>query len=1122
MCAVPDFIWTDKIFPEAKSIGFDHRPMGRKYNRKEKRYDEYSPFCLFVRERTLQEIRGQTGKPPVISPSRGSHFTSKSEGICKMPSRAKSTTDVVMRPAGWGQTGVMGAHSTVLTPPPNKCSPAGEEMELSPSDPVQGTICQGAGQNCTSLTKSSTADSPEDGNSGEPGTAMVDVVKTFDSLMETDISKFPTLVNLRSDKQELVIALDSEWYYSGNTRHVLSWQFAVITLQNTIREYVFMPWDLGVSGSRLSLYDALSVILEDNTDILAMKRQDIRKAYYNVSAVCENGKVKWVPAWRIDAPTVEDAADIVYPIIKTGPASWEPADRPLSQLEGFDPHNPYKKDYQFRWTKKRLKKGVPIYPVTLLCHTGKVDLSTFKETQDRPFHPEQNILRYGSEVQGGLVSLKYAIRADIKTFRGDEAKGTYFYPVKINLRDTMCYAPAGKKSLANLGSIVKVPKVSDERIDKKHMDRTLREFPALFLKYASEDSVVTVLYAATCYGPNRKLPVTTLAAYTKSLQVQYMVNHALKKKKEFDRDWRGLKAEDHGKVELENGKMAEMKSMEAINHDAKLVQDCCAASYHGGINSSSRIGFFDGCTTYDYDLQSAYPTGMCLIPDIDWENPVHGSEILRRDLDLSFFSTPLGGYFPLTLFVGYCTFEFPKETRFPNIFMVEGGVPFQPRTSEGVDCVAVTGPEVYLALKLGAKVHCVQGWLLNQRLDENGKPMYFLKDLVKSAVVDRNRAKKLCGKKSLEDQMLKLCANGSYGKLAQNVIEKQTWTARTEEMEDMGASAITNPFSATYTTAIVRCALFAAMNELEDMGYHVYSVTTDGFICNAPEDVVFGLDLMGFATYLRTSRDFLTDGTDLSIWAIKHHQNALLNLTTRGNVAPTEGGVEAHNSFRVPDSMVKGSVEERLYFMDVCMGRTGPCTYMKPDWTKYKEMVKGKEFRVQQKPVSVSMDYDMKRKPDLDSLETVYPVLANGKTYEICNFNTIPYENRAEFLRYRQVKKKLSEKPDFCMRTEQEIRDFMFRVQHSTVSRHIKNVEWKKLFSVIQGYRAEFWDIPTLNDEDMSVQDKCDWIQKFNKSPKVFTKDDWKNAGKKSRWASMLEREALMDLLKAMGAVIHM
>ena len=167
---------------------------------------------------------------------------------------------------------------------------------------------------------------------------------------------------------------------------------------------------------------------------------------------------------------------------------------------------------------------------------------------------------------------------------------------------------------------------------------------------------------------------------------------------------------------------------------------------------------------------------MCLVPDIDWENPIR-SEVIRRDLTLADF-TGIGGINPITPFVGYVRFEFPETVKYPCIPINVDGIPQYPLTSEGMDGVYVAGPFVWLALRLGAHVYCDRGYFLNVRyVKDFSQESRSLATAVKQLVVDRNLAKHAKGKGSLEELILKTMVNSGYGKNAQNVVQKTAWTA---------------------------------------------------------------------------------------------------------------------------------------------------------------------------------------------------------------------------------------------------------------------------------------------------------------------------------------------------------
>ena len=103
---------------------------------------------------------------------------------------------------------------------------------------------------------------------------------------------------------------------------------------------------------------------------------------------------------------------------------------------------------------------------------------------------------------------------------------------------------------------------------------------------------------------------------------------------------------------------------------------------------------------------------------------------------------------------------------------------------------------------------------------------------------------------------------------------------------DAEPSAVTSPYHAAYTTALVRCMLIACVNQLRSMGFYVYSVTTDGFITDAPISVVRSLDAFGFSEIFQQGRYILNQTTRAlrrkSGLGTKHFNELFLSITTRG------------------------------------------------------------------------------------------------------------------------------------------------------------------------------------------------------------------------------------------------
>ena len=346
---------------------------------------------------------------------------------------------------------------------------------------------------------------------------------------------------------------------------------------------------------------------------------------------------------------------------------------------------------------------------------------------------------------------------------------------------------------------------------------------------------------------------------------------------------------------------------------------------------------------------------------------------------------------------------------------------------------------------------------------------------------------------------------------------------------------MTSPAHASITTAGVRACLLAAMNELSSLGYAVYSVTTDGFISNAPETVIKNLGLYGFRTLFETARFALTG--DPSIWQLKHAQNGLLNFTTRGNVALNTkenpvivggkgfAGVCAHNSFvtgYTPDSY-----DDRLSLTRTVLSRIGRCECANKSFVGFKEVsspTNRKDFTVTDQKRKISMDFDMKRKPIVDTMTSVYPVL-EGNAYEIANFETEPYETVAEFLSYKKTA--ISCAASGCLRTVNDWNKFFVLLENRSIDkksgqrkRNISDMEWSRIITLVMGYRFGFWDIPSLSAKNLSLNEKINFINSLNKSGKRFGKNDWKNCRRPERKSQMLDKKYIMDLLEECGAVI--
>jgi len=898
---------------------------------------------------------------------------------------------------------------------------------------------------------------------------------------------YPSIAAIRQGRDALVIAYDSEWFYKENEkpddfslgeRYLLSWGFALV-YQDELREYMFLR---KTDDYILTLEHALGRIFDD----LGLPRTDVRAVQkYSSYAEYDKNKGKYV--------------EVLFDTQKEAVARC---------LRPYPDGSKYL--LRTSWS------GIPKIPVVLLCHTGKVDVSALSQKNNLI----NEILKTCSEVQGGLVS-KFPSNIQPESVNISNNHHAYKYNVSIQIADTMCHAPGKKKKLEDLGRAISQEKIELAAGMKEHMDKLLQKDPCLYFEYASNDSVIALLYLASLYGYNKKPPVTLTSASSKVMREIMMQYFGCESVTEFDRIYRGLVKVNHGDIPVtEKSAFIENSSLEPISDDAHQIQYFASQAFRGGCNASSEIGYFPEATM-DYDLKNAYPTAMCLIPDVDWEQPIQ-TEIVQKELTLSHFTTPFSGYFPLAMMVGYISFEFPENVKYPCIPVTVDGIPIYPQTSKGFDGVYACGPEIYLALRLGAKIYCKRGFFINALRNNEGYNSYSLRAAVKQLVNDREKAKLECGRGSIEELTLKDMSNAGYGKVAQNVIQKQTWSAYKDVMEDMGCSAITNPVSACMITSVIRAVLMAAQNQCHELGFITPSVTTDGFISNIPENELRELDLYGFQSYLAQSRSFLTDGRSAEIWEIKHAQDDLLNFTTRGNVSlytrenPYQlnerefTGVCAHaglKSGHMPDTY-----EDRLWLMKSIAGRTGKVTDKRMEWTGFKELVNGQKFEIRYTEVNHNMDFDMKRKPEKDSF-VGRTILIDDEEYEVATFSTLPFESAEEFLLFRAAKENCK-----CLRTMNDWQTFWFKLDIKETNSNVKirDMEWAVLFSCVVGHRSGLWTIPML--DELKGDARCEWLNEHNTAEKRFTDMDWKNAGRKDRQKNILHRSLIEDKLEELMA----
>ena len=946
----------------------------------------------------------------------------------------------------------------------------------------------------------------------------------------SDSANFPSLAVVRRGLREMLcIAYDSEWQKapSGDDT-IVSHQFSFVdAVKGDLITYVFLPvrgrsidirivigYILGYfEGEYKSfraedyyVYDCCTAWDEERDKPIITTYKTFSEAKAGGFVFIHDGK-RFVkkPYWEM--PESEQKA-------KRSCRSWAYLDRRLSDVV----------------QKNRVK-------IAFIAHFGKVDFRNL--CCDEGY----NVLRHCSDVQGGLVTLQKPIILDAVDIRNTTTHGYKMIPVSLSIRDTMCHAPSSGKSLDALGKAINYPKIEIPKEDKEAMGAYLMRDPVGYLHYAATDGEVTLLYIASLYGYNVLPPITGTGAAAKFFlysQADYfgLVSGGKIDMIGYDRTARGLQKVGKGLVPAEGrADFISATNLEPTSNDAKKVQELASCAYHGGLNCCTMPGLYNGVTTYDVDLQSAYPTPMVLIPDINWDNPIL-QEIRERELTFeSFMDTTTGIVSPMPLFVGCCRFEFPDSVSQPCLPVpFEGSLVYPLESKEEV---YLAGPEVILALKMGAKIYCVEGYFLRPLLHpdpENPLRMdlsYSMRVPVMALIRERARAKKLCGNKSMEQDQLKLWCNALYGKLAQSVTGKRAWRIAHQAMEALGPSAITNPVTACLITSTVRAVLLAAMNQVHDAGYKWMSTTTDGGITTAPLYVLDSLDLYGLRDFLGYGRKMITEGASSAIWEIKHAQDDLLNLTRRGNVSlyTADNPYHAPNGKSYPGvcaragwhsthyGQLKGSIEDRTEYRTLCLTRTGRIISDNTQDTSLKDMTiadptKRKKFMMIHDTKKIRMDYEFSRKPIRDSF--TFPVEnIDGVDYEVATFDTEPFRDVREYAKYRRKNSYMT-----CLRTQTDWDLFWKKLDLDVVpKKKVRNLAFAIVFSCVCGWRQKVYDIPFLDSDKYTVQGKIDVLNQFCEEKRTFKLSDWKNSMSKKRQANMLPFEEIAEVLEKLQAI---
>lgn len=701
------------------------------------------------------------------------------------------------------------------------------------------------------------------------------------------------------------------------------------------------------------------------------------------------------------------------------------------------------------------------------------------------------------------------------------------YLLNIDIRDAVCLNCCGNDN--------SVPEIYGKYCDcyqydfnvkgfegnfKKLLDKYLAFCPLKYLQYACAVNNNILIFQSRIWGINRSMPCTVTSAACKVAQDFISKDLCCSNIIAYYRIYSGVK-EVSSKLRLTlQNQFARNSVCFPINDNAETVQRFGSLSYTGGCNACFSVDVHHGHKTFDVDICSAYPTAMMLVPAIDYSNPIARELPKNHILTLDDFVVD-GRENPMLPLFAKITYRFPHNCLFPNLKRnseEDDKAPCYPL--EENNPVYCSGPELYVALKMGAEITIVSGVVANVLKDNIGKTVYPYRYIVSELVAARSEAANAHGKNCLEAKLYKFIINSLYGKIAQNVHDMYS---PDKTRANNAESLITNNVSASLITSFTRSVLFASFCGIHESGYHVYSATTDGLITDMPFEKFNTLPLFGLRECLTESRMLITDESNPKVWEVKHEQTDLLNITTRGNASLTVadpehnilGGVIAHNGAgsENPD-LPKESFANRKAFILSVASRTGKIAATYKQYTLLSEMQKTNCPYTESSHIKcLSMDFDMKRKPLRESLATEWLEI-DGKSYEIAHIETVPFENNAEYLLYKTVADKQK-----CLRTVADWLRFFNDIDCASVGvasgpREDENYRWRCFKDCIAGHRAGIWNIPYLDTPGLTVAQKVEWLQSINDCPNhIFNRKTWDKLSEKSYIKKLLPYDILEETL---------
>lgn len=706
-------------------------------------------------------------------------------------------------------------------------------------------------------------------------------------------------------------------------------------------------------------------------------------------------------------------------------------------------------------SKKLKNQNVIPCNLYLVFHNSRCDLSFFRDLIS--VKNQKKFIEIGSSlITSKPLKMKccYARRV---------GRLGYNFSVDINIRDNMLYL-VDSKSLDSYSDQTCYGKITDNNFDKSDMISHFLTDTDDFVRYALSDSATTVDFPIKLFD-RLDPPLTIGSEASYEYLDKFCEEFNITTKEEFYFKYAGLVPKfDRNR-----------RKKEFVPFSTKLeeINNMFSKSYYGGINQCYTRGFEPGLS-YDYDLLSAYPSNMYMIPMIDYKEE-HSKFKIIRDCSIEEAKQYTTKFVNLNCaIVDYDLNE--NKTDYDSIkyvgLFVQKSMGSLTTVMRGTD-VYVSGPALYIGLKLGVitKIHK----LVYVPTIPNVFPF---KKYCQYWIDERAKYKK----GTPANTRCKLMANSLYGKTGQSVTDaKGTKYINGEKYKTpIPKSPVTNPIYASTITDLCRVVLMLSMCNVRDQGYRAFSVTTDGFISNYPRELINNiLDVnpltKGIHKLLTDTRNAITHNTNSDYFEVKHiNENGFFNLGTRANFGVDDTGVLARGgcNFKKDRSIIHDIIINNFVLKE----KTTKATSF------YDIIHRRKVYDIYELDKYSRFEYDYKRMPDLETLKiqdiSDVVIVHDGVEYtfekgtKIVYYDTKLYETIEEFEDYKNTVKQYIDNNNAIVSDDFVKINHFVKTKNCRIKTLNKNIVLKSIFMLL--------DDKYKSDKDYSE------IKNFNSSQIVL------------------------------------